>query len=88
MEVEHWLVKLVEVADSDLTRIFRHYDVDTSRLNRDLTQVIDGFFAPAISRTPTLSLKIDQLVRVAWVSGIDPVPGPRDPIRDIAPGPT
>ena len=43
VEVEHWLVKLVELPDTDLTRIFRHFEVDTSRLLRDLTQVIDGF---------------------------------------------
>ena len=66
MEVEHWLVKLLEVADSDLTRIFRHYEVDTSRLTRELTKVIDGF-RTGNQRTPTLSLKIDQLVRAAWV---------------------
>ena len=66
VEVEHWLVKLIEVPDTDLTRIFRHFEVDTSRLLRDLTRVIDGF-RTGNQRTPTLSLKIDQLVREAWV---------------------
>ena len=66
MEVEHWLVKLVELPDSDLVRIFRHYEVDTSHLNRDLTRVIDGF-RTGNQRTPTLSLKIEQLIRTAWV---------------------
>ena len=31
VEIEHWLVKLVELPDGDLTRIFRHFEVDTSR---------------------------------------------------------
>ena len=33
VEIEHWLIKLMEVADSDLTAIFRHYEVDPSRLD-------------------------------------------------------
>jgi type VI secretion system protein VasG len=67
VEVEHWLVKLIELPDSDLTRIFRNFEVDTSHLLRDLTRVIDGF-RTGNQRTPTLSLKIDQLVRAAWVT--------------------
>jgi len=66
VEVEHWLIKLVELPNSDLVRIFRHFEVDTSHLVRDLTRVIDGF-RTGNQRTPTLSLKIDQLVRAAWV---------------------
>jgi type VI secretion system protein VasG len=67
VEVEHWLVKLTELPDSDLTRIFRNFEVDSSHLLRDLTRVIDGF-RTGNQRTPTLSLKIDQLVRAAWVT--------------------
>jgi type VI secretion system protein VasG len=67
VEVEHWLVKLVELPDSDLTRIFRNFEVDVARLLRDLTHVIDGF-RTGNQRTPTLSLKIDQLIRAAWVT--------------------
>ena len=66
VEVEHWLVKLVEAPNTDLTRIFRHFEVDTARLLRDLTQVIDRF-RTGNQRTPTLSLRIDQLIREAWV---------------------
>src|ERR1700722_13764413 len=67
VEVEHWLIKLIELPDSDLTRIFRNFEVDTSRLLKDLTQVLDGF-RTGNQRTPTLSLKIDQLIRAAWVT--------------------
>ena len=51
VEVEHWLVKLVELPDTDLTRIFRQFEVNTAHLLRDLTQAIDGF-APATSARP------------------------------------
>src|SRR5271157_3278390 len=66
VEVEHWLVKLIELPDSDLTRICRNFEVNTANLLRDLTRVIDGF-RTGNQRTPTLSLKIDELIRAAWV---------------------
>ena len=66
VEVEHWLVKLVEAANTDLTRIFRHFEVDTTRLLRDLTKVMDQF-RTGNQRTPTLSLRIDKLMRESWV---------------------
>jgi type VI secretion system protein VasG len=67
VEVEHWLVKLIEAPNTDLTRIFRHFEVDTAHLLRDLTRVMDQF-RTGNQRTPTLSLRIDQLVRTAWVA--------------------
>ncbi len=67
VEIEHWLIKLVEVTDTDLTRIFRHFEVDPSHLLRDLTRVVDGF-RTGNQRTPTLSIKIDRLIRAAWVT--------------------
>src|SRR5438309_7629014 len=42
IEIEHWLIKLLEPAESDLPRIFRHYDVDLSRVVRELTRALDG----------------------------------------------
>ena len=32
VEIEHWLLKLVEVPDGDVAAILRHYDVDIGRL--------------------------------------------------------
>ncbi len=66
VEVEHWLIKLIDTPDCDLTRIFKNFEVDSSHLTRDLTRVIDSF-RRGNDRTPTLSLRIDQLVRNAWV---------------------
>ena len=77
VEVEHWLIKLGEAPHIDLTRIFRHFEVDTSRLSRDLTRVIDGF-RTGNQRTPTLSLKVDRLLRAAWVTASDAQPASRD----------
>jgi type VI secretion system protein VasG len=66
VEIEHWLLKLAESHDTDLTRIFRQYDVDTPRLLRDLTLAIDGF-RTGNARPPTLAPSIEELIRDAWV---------------------
>ncbi len=66
VEVEHWLLKLVEAPDTDLSRLFRHFEIDPSRLQRDLTLVIDSF-KTGNDRTPSLSPMIDHLIREAWV---------------------
>ena len=51
VEVEHWLLKLAETPDTDLTRIFRQFEVDTAHLQRDLTRAIDRF-RTGNARTP------------------------------------
>src|SRR4029453_6519118 len=66
VEIEHWFVKLIEASNTDLTRILRHFEVDTARLLKDLTRVIDQF-RTGNQRTPTLSLRIAQLAPSAWV---------------------
>src|SRR5712692_2970229 len=66
VEIEHWLVKLLEIANSDLTRILRHYDVDISRVQRELTRTLDGL-RTGNARAPELSLEIMDLMRESWV---------------------
>lgn len=66
VEIEHWLLKLIELPDIDLPRIFRQFEVDQSRLQRDLTRAIDQF-KMGNDRNPTLAPSIEQLVREAWL---------------------
>ncbi len=66
VEVEHWLFKLNEATDSDLTRLYRQFEVDPSRLQRELSKAIDAF-KTGNSRTPSLSGQILDLVRESWV---------------------
>ena len=72
VEIEHWLIKLIEQTGStDLSALFRHFDVDTSRLTSDLTGVIDRF-KTGNARPPALSPNIVDLVRAAWlIASID-----------------
>ena len=66
VELEHWLIKLLDTPNTDLTRLLRQFDVDTARLQRDLTRAVDGF-RTGNSRTPTLSTSVDQLMRESWL---------------------
>src|SRR3954471_2589178 len=66
VEIEHWLLKLAETPDTDLNRLFRAYEIDPTRVQRDLIAAIDRF-KTGNSRTPTLSIQIDHLIREAWV---------------------
>ncbi len=68
VEVEHWLIKLFEMPNTDLTQIFRQYDIDTSRLQRDLTKAIDRLKS-GNSRAPALSPDVVDLAREAWMVG-------------------
>ncbi|HZU34545.1 MAG TPA: AAA family ATPase, partial [Gemmataceae bacterium] len=66
VEIEHWLVKLLEPANTDLTRILRQYEIDSSRVNRELTRTLDGL-RTGNARAPELSPDILDLMREAWV---------------------
>ena len=66
VEVEHWLLKILEVNDTDLGRLLRYYEIDASRLTRDLTHAIDRL-KTGNSRPPALAPMIVDVVREAWV---------------------
>lgn len=66
VDLEHLLLKLVEVADTDIARIIRRYEIDASRLTKDLTRSLD-LLKTGNSRTPALSPRIPRLVENAWL---------------------
>ena len=66
VEAEHWLQKLLETPNTDLTKIFKHYGIDQSRLESALTKAIDGF-KTGNARPPALSPLLVDLVRDAWL---------------------
>ena len=68
VEIEHWLIKLLEDSGNDIAAILRHYEVDASRLNADLTRVLDKL-KTGNSRAPALSPHVVSLAREAWVQG-------------------
>jgi type VI secretion system protein VasG len=66
VEVEHFLLKLVEAPDSDIARILRHWEINNSQLSRDITRALDRF-KTGNARTPGLSPRIPRLVEDAWL---------------------
>jgi len=71
VEVEHWLLKLLEQSNTDFVALLNHFGVDHSRLVRDVTMAIDGLRI-GNSREPSLSPNLVQLSREAWlIASID-----------------
>ncbi len=66
VELEHWLLKLLEPNDTDLPRILRQYDIDRAKVSRDLTRSMDQL-RTGNARPPELSTDIMDLMREAWV---------------------
>lgn len=67
VDVEHVLLKLLEAHDTDLARICRYYEVDTSRLARDVTRALDHL-KTGNARTPALSPRLPRLFENAWLA--------------------
>jgi type VI secretion system protein VasG len=66
VDIEHLLLKLNEATDTDFARILRHYEIDQSRLNREITQALDRL-KTGNARNPSLSPNIAQMVQDAWL---------------------
>jgi len=66
VEIEHWLLKLLETSNTDIAVLLHHFGVDTSRLAADLTKVVDRL-KTGNARPPALSQNIVDLVREAWL---------------------
>lgn len=66
VELEHLLVKLMEIPDTDISRLFARYGVDRDRAAHELTEFM-GTFKRGNSRTPALSPHILTLLEEAWL---------------------
>ncbi len=66
VEIEHWLLKLLETSNTDIAVLLHHFGVDTSRLAADLTKVVDRL-KTGNARPPALSQDVVDLVREAWL---------------------
>ncbi|MSP52924.1 MAG: type VI secretion system ATPase TssH [Gammaproteobacteria bacterium] len=66
IEIEHWLLKLLEVADTDLLAILNHYEIDIARLQEDLTKALDRLRS-GNAKTPAISPDVIDWVQAAWL---------------------
>jgi type VI secretion system protein VasG len=71
VDIEHFLIKLLEMPDTDMQKILRHFEINESRLTADLTRTMEGF-KTGNARTPALSPRIPRMVEDAWlVASVD-----------------
>src|SRR4029079_15066656 len=68
VEFHHYLAKLVEADNTDATRIFRHYGVDTSKFAREIQVALDKM-KRGNTGGPALSETIMELLKEAWAIG-------------------
>jgi len=68
IEIEHYLAKLLDVPDSDLARILKHFGVDKSRLTGEITRSLDKLKS-GNARTPSFSPTLMKMFTEAWMHG-------------------
>ncbi len=66
VELEHWLLKLVDGNGTDLPLLLRHYDLDEGRFRTDLNASLDKM-RTGNARAPGLSPDIIELAKQAWL---------------------
>ena len=66
VEIEHFLLKLLDSRNSDVSGLLRYYDVKTADLSRELTRSIDTF-KRGNNRTPALTPHVLRLLEQAWL---------------------
>src|SRR5262249_24276028 len=66
VELVHWLQQIIATPDSDLHRIVRHFEIDSSRLAKDLTDALDRLPRGATSISD-LTAHVENAVERGWV---------------------
>jgi type VI secretion system protein VasG len=66
VELVHWIQQILNTNDSDLHRIVRHFELDPSRLAKDVTDALDRLPRGATSISD-LSAHIENAVERGWV---------------------
>ena len=66
VELVHWLHQILQLQDSDLHRIIRHFEVNPSMLAADMTAALDKLPRGSTSISD-LSGHLEESVERAWV---------------------
>uniref|UniRef100_UPI0003B517AE AAA family ATPase n=2 Tax=Xanthomonas maliensis TaxID=1321368 RepID=UPI0003B517AE len=66
VELVHWLHQLLQLQDSDLHRIVKHFQLNPSVLARDITTALDGLPRGSTAVTD-LSATVEEAVERGWV---------------------
>lgn len=66
VEIEHWLLKLLEIPDSDIQAILEKFEVNIGKLSQDLNRELDRI-KNGNTRAPALSPSVVDLAKNAWM---------------------
>jgi type VI secretion system protein VasG len=66
VELDHWLQQILQLQDSDLHRIIRHFELNPSVLAKDMTSALDRLPRGATSNIE-LSSHVEEAVERGWV---------------------
>ncbi|MGA2434938.1 MAG: type VI secretion system ATPase TssH [Bryobacteraceae bacterium] len=68
IEVEHYLLRLLDQTGGDLARIMHHFGIDSSRFSAELTRSVDKL-KRGNARTPAFSPSVLNAMKEAWAIG-------------------
>ena len=68
IEIEHYLMKLLDSTGDDFDKIAKHFEVDRSRLTNELNRSLDKLKS-GNARTPAISPTILKMLTEAWTIG-------------------
>ena len=68
VEIEHFLTRLLDVPESDVSRILKQFGVDKSRLAQELARSLDKI-KTGNARTPAFSPSLFKALTEAWTIG-------------------
>src|SRR3954471_3915968 len=66
VELVHWISQILQGPDSDMHRIVRHFEIDASRLAKDITEALDRLPRGATSISD-FSTHLENAVERGWV---------------------
>lgn len=67
VEIEHWIVKLLEDSNSDIPIILSHFDIDPAKVQADILASIDKL-RRGNNHAPGLSPYLIKLAKESWVT--------------------
>ncbi len=65
VEIVHWFQQLLQHGDCDVVKILNHFDVDPSRLAKDVTTALERLPVGS-SSVSSLSPHLDEILETAW----------------------
>ncbi|MFL6449158.1 MAG: type VI secretion system ATPase TssH [Bryobacteraceae bacterium] len=68
IEIEHYLIKLLDQADGDMARILHSFSVDKARVAADLARSLDKLKS-GNAREPAISPSLARMLRESWLTG-------------------